>query len=144
MFLALICNHPHNSPCWSFPSTIQHYPYLKTKQGLHWIVEPNEFPWFEGDPGDKSPGSMCFKCNLKPMQLFSQTSAASYVSFHLHGNLKINQAIHEPFDVLAGGTCLVFFFFNLKIEISLVEELILDAKVWSSDYSFSPSLIKCN
>lgn len=82
--------------------------------------------------------------NFKPMQLFSQTSAASYLSFHLHENLKINQAIHEPVDVLAGGTCLFFFFFNLKIEISLVEKLILDAKVWSSDYSSSPSLIKCN
>lgn len=38
----------------------------------------------------------------------------------------------------------VFFFLNLKIEISLVEELILVAKVWSSDYSPSPSLIKCS
>lgn len=56
---------------------------------------------------EMSPGSMCFKYNFKPMQLFSQTSAASYLSFHLHGNLKINQAIHEPVDVLAGG---IWFF----------------------------------
>lgn len=88
---------------------------------------------------EMSPGSRCFKCNFKSAQLFSQTSAASYLSFHLHGNLKINQAIHEPVDVLAGGTWL--FFFNLKIEISLVEELILGAKAWSSDYSSSPSLL---
>lgn len=89
-------------------------------------MEPNEFPWFERDPGDKSPGSMCFKYNFKPMQLFSQTSAASYLSFHLHGNLKINQAIHELGDVLAGRIC---FFFNLKIEISLMEELTVGARV---------------
>lgn len=89
-------------------------------------MEPNEFPWFGRDPGDKSPGSMYFKYNFKPMQLFSQTSAASYLSLHVHGNLKINQAIHEPVEVLAGGTC---FFLNLKIEISLVEELIVGARV---------------
>lgn len=58
----------------------------------------------------KSPGSVCFKYNFKPMQLFSQTSAASYLSLHLHGNLKVNQAIHEPVDVLAGGTCFFFKF----------------------------------
>lgn len=52
---------------------------------------------------------MCFKYNFKPMQLFSQTSEASYVSLHLHGNLKINQAIHEPVDVLAGEYAIFFF-----------------------------------
>lgn len=30
-------------------------------------IEPNEFPWFERDPGDESPGPMCFKCNFKPI-----------------------------------------------------------------------------
>lgn len=75
------------------------------------------------------------------MQLFSQTSEASYVSLHLHGNLKINQAIREPVDVLAGEHAFFFFFLNLKIETSLVEELIVDARVWSSDYSSSTSFL---
>lgn len=88
---------------------------------------------------EMSPGSMCFKCNFKSVQLFSQTSAASYLSFHLHGNLKINQAIHEQLMSLQVEHGLVFF--NFKIEISLVEELILGAKVWSSDYSSFPSLL---
>lgn len=115
VFLTLICDHPHNSPCWSFPSTIQPYPYLKTKQGLHWVVEHNEFPWFERDPGEKNPGSMCFKYNFKPMQLFSQTSAASYVSLHLHGKLKINWAIREPVDVLAGEHAFFFLIWRLRL-----------------------------
>lgn len=35
----------------------------------------------------------------------------------------------------------MFFFLNLKIEISLVEELVVGARVWSSDYSSSASLL---
>ena len=66
-------------------------------------MEPAELPWFERDTGEKSPGSMCFKYNFKPMQLLSQISTTSYLSLHLGGNLKVNPAICDPGDMLAGG-----------------------------------------
>lgn len=67
-------------------------------------MEPAELPWFERHSGEKSPGSMCFKYNYKPMQLLSQISTTSFVSLHLDGNFKVNSAICDSVDTLAGGT----------------------------------------
>lgn len=70
------------------------------------------------------------------MQLLSQISTTSYLSLHLGGNLKVNPAICDPGDMLAGG---IWGFWNLRIKISLVEEL--GARAWFSDYNSSASLL---
>lgn len=135
MFLALICNQPHHSPCCSFPSTTQHYPSLKRKQGLLRVVEPNEFPWFERNPVDNS--FTCFKYNFKPVQLFSQTvQLLTFPPFTWELKSK-------PSNTWASWCACRWnmFFLNLKIEISLVEELTVGARVWNLDYSSSASLL---
>lgn len=72
------------------------------------------------------------------MQLLSHISTTSYLSLHLDGNLMVNPAIRDPVDMVAGGT---WSFWNLRIEISLVEELCVGARAWISDYSSSASLL---